>query len=130
MQDLKKTKKQSIYSSFKVAFEGIIKGFREERNMKIHLGALILVILAGYLLRINLIEWCICIGISGCVIGAELINCAIESVVDMVMPQIDPRAKKAKDAAAGAVLAIAIGAAIIGGIIFIPKVIQVFRGLY
>ena len=74
-------------------------------------------------LKINLIEWCIVTFAIVLVIGAELFNTAIETIVDMVSPEKNPKAKLAKDISAAAVLSIAIGAAIIGGIIFIPKFI-------
>lgn len=117
--------RQSMVSSFKHAFLGIAVGIIKERNMKIHVCAMCLVILFGIGLKISLIEWCICISLCGMVIGAELINCAVEAIMDMVMPDIHPKAKVAKDTAAGAVLVCAISALIVGGIIFIPKMLHI-----
>jgi len=67
----------------------------------------------------------ICIILFGLVIGGEMLNSAIETVVDIAMPEINPKAKFAKDVAAGAVLIFAISSAIIGLIIFIPKIIAI-----
>lgn len=109
-------------NSFKYALEGITNSFKSERNMRIHVVIMILVILAGIILKINKIEWMICILLFSIVVSGELFNTAIETIVDMVMPEKNEKAKIAKDISAGAVLVLAIGAAIIGLIIFIPKI--------
>lgn len=115
--------KKSI-NSFKYAFTGMWSAYKSERNMKIHIAVAILVILFGIFLQISTYEWLACIVCFAMVIGAEMFNTAIETVVDIAMPKKDERAKKAKDVAAGAVLVFAIGSAIIGSIIFIPKIID------
>lgn len=120
-----KHKRQSLLSSFKNAFWGIGVAIRNERNIKIHLSVMVLVCMMGVILKISVIEWCLCIVLFGMVIAAELINCAIEATVDLVTKERHPLAKVAKDTAAGAVLVCAISASIIGGIIFIPKMLQV-----
>ncbi len=112
-----------IAKSFKYAFEGLFTAFKTERNMKIHIIIMLLVILMGFLLKITTLEWIICIILFSIVIAGELFNTAIETVVDMIMPHKDEKAKIAKDVSAGAVLILAIGSAIIGLIIFIPKII-------
>lgn len=88
---------------------------------------MILVIIAGFTLKISNIEWCICITLFGLVISLELVNTAIEIVVDIVMPDINEKAKKVKDISAAAVLISAINSAIIGLIIFIPKLLTLFK---
>ena len=122
-----KNKAKKLEDSFKHAFEGIESSFKSERNMKIHFVLMIIVIVLGLLFKINIYEWLICIILFGLIISLELVNTAIETVVDMVMPKIDERAKLAKDIAAGAVLSSAIAAAIIGLIIFLPKIIYLFK---
>ena len=72
--------------------------------------------------KINKYEWIICVICFAIVIGGELFNTAIETVVDMVMPYKNEKAKLAKDVSAGAVLVLAMGAAIVGFIIFMPKI--------
>ena len=122
-----KEERKKIINSFKYAFEGIKSSLRTERNMKIHFSMMILVIVAGILLDISTYEWMICIILFGMVIGGELVNTAIEEVTDLVTTEINPKAKLAKDIAAGAVLIMAITSAIIGLIIFIPKIILLFE---
>ena len=96
---------------------------KEERNIKIHLLAVIVVIIMGIIYKISRMEWMICILLFGLVISSELINTAIENAVDLVTTEENKLAKIAKDAAAGAVLINAIISVIIAGIIWIPKII-------
>ena len=116
-----KTKK--IINSFKYAFQGLATSFKTERNMRIHIVIMTLVIVAGILFKITALDWIICIILFAIVIAGELFNTAIETVVDMYIPYKNEKAKIAKDVAAGAVLVLAIGSAIIGLIIFVPKII-------
>lgn len=112
---------KKLVNSFKYAIEGFISSFKTERNMKIHVLAMALVVILGIYLKINQIEWCIIVISIASVISAELFNTAIETLVDMVSPERNPNAKLVKDISAAAVLALAIGAAVAGTIIFIPK---------
>lgn len=120
---MKKENKKSIIKSFGYAIEGIATGTKEEKNMKIHILIMILVIIFGTILKISKIEWIICIILFGFVISLELINTAIEATVDLITLEKNPQAKIAKDVAAGSVLIASITASIIGLIIFIPKII-------
>ena len=95
--------------------------------MKIHCIMAVLVVIAGIILKLSQVEWCICLGLFGLVMALELVNTAVESVVDLVTSEYKPLAKIAKDTA-GAVLIAAIMAAIAGLIIFVPKGL-VFLGL-
>ena len=114
-------KKPPITKSFGYAFEGIFTCIRKERNMKILFVMAVLVVAAGVILRLSLVEWCICLGLFGLVMALELVNTAVEAVVDLVTGEYHPLAKIAKDTAAGAVLIAAIMAAAAGLIIFVPK---------
>lgn len=116
-------KKQPLYKSFRYAFEGIFTGIKKERNMKIHCIAVIAVMIAGIVVKLSPVEWCLCLILFGLVLALELVNTAVEAVVDLVTEERKPLAKLAKDTAAGAVLIAAIMAAITGGIIFIPKIL-------
>ena len=118
------SKRKKLKNSFKYAFCGIITALKKEQNMKIHFTIAILVIIAGIILKISTIEWIICIILIGIVISLELVNTAIEQAVDIAMPEINEKAKIAKDVAAGAVLMVAIISLICGLIIFIPKIIN------
>ena len=119
-------KKGKLRKSFRYAFEGIFTCIRHERNMKIHCVMAVLVVIGGFVLHISQIEWFICLILFGLVMSLEMVNTAIEATVDLVTQERKPLAKKAKDVAAGAVLISAIMAAIIGCIIFIPKLIMFF----
>ena len=116
---------KKFLNSFKYAFNGIITSFRTEKNMKIHILMMLLVAIAGIILKINVIEWIIGVILFAIVISAELFNTAIETVVNMITMEKNEKAKIAKDVSAGAVLVTAIGSAIVGLIIFIPKVVNI-----
>lgn len=116
-------KKNPLYKSFGYAFEGIYAGIKKERNMKIHCIMMILVIIAGIVVKLSLVKWCICLILFGLILSLELVNTALEAVVDLVTEEKKPLAKLAKDTAAGAVLIAAIMAAITGCIIFIPEIL-------
>ena len=118
-------KMKKIRNSFKYAIEGIWTSLKTERNMKIHIFIMILVIIAGIILKINKSEWIICIILFAIVIGSELFNTSIETIVDMVMPEKNEKAKIAKDVSAGAVLVVAIGATIVGLVIFVPRILNI-----
>jgi diacylglycerol kinase (ATP) len=120
---IKKFSKETS-SSFKYAYNGLLSSIKTERNMRIHIFIMFLVIIAGIIFNISLWEWIICLILFGAVISSELFNTAFEIVVDLIMPYKNEKAKLAKDIAASAVLIWAIISAIIGLIIFIPKVIQ------
>lgn len=112
---------KEFIKSFKYAIEGIIVAIKEERNLKIHICIMILVIICGFIFKISTMEWIICIILFGLVISLELVNTAIENAVDLVTLEKNPKAKIAKDVAAGAVLISAIVSAIIGFMIFISR---------
>lgn len=105
---------------FKVAIEGIVTCLKEEKNMRFDLCMGLLVIIAGLIFQVSMIEWCLLILLIGLVLMAEMINTAIENIVDFICPHYDLRAKKIKDIACGAVLVICIASAIIGLLIFVP----------
>ncbi|NRG33634.1 diacylglycerol kinase family protein [Niallia circulans] len=118
----KRIRKNSQLSSFRLAILGILTATKQERNVKIHLVITILVIVLGLLNDLSKQEWMIIAFCIGLVISLELINTAIERVVDLVTSEYHPLAKEAKDIAAGAVFVAAILSIVIGGIIFIPKI--------
>lgn len=119
-----------LFNSFKYALNGIKNVFIREKNIKIHLLAMILVIIFGFSLNLDKYEWIVCVICFAMVIGAEMINTSIELSVDLAEPNINEKAKLAKDIAAGAVLFISICSAIIGCIIFIPKFIEFLSNFF
>lgn len=106
--------------SFKYALEGILSAMKEQ-NFKFHLLSVVIVIIAAVWTGISMVEWLVVILIMTLVLSLEMMNSAIERVVDLVTTEIHPLAKLAKDLAAGAVLIAAIASVIIGCIIFLPK---------
>lgn len=112
--------------SFKYAFNGIYTLFATQPNAKIHAFFCCLVIGGGFFFQITVTEWLICILAMTLVLSAEAFNTALEFLTDLVSPDYHPLAGKTKDVAAGAVLIAAIGAALIGFIVFLPKVLAYF----
>ena len=122
-------KNKKLINSFKYAFKGLGSAVKSERNMKIHFTMMMLVIIAGIFFNIAIWEWITCFILFGLVIGMECVNTAIEIIVDMVSPKYNETAGRAKDIAAGGVLACAIGAAVAGIFIFLPKVLGFIIGI-
>ncbi len=115
--------------SFQYAFKGLKDLFVSQMNARIHAFVGILIIIAGFFFQISTTEWLVCTLTMGVVLSAEAFNTALEYLTDLVSPDYHPLAGKVKDVAAGAVLIMAIAAAIIGIIIFAPKVIFFVEGL-
>ena len=112
--------------SFTYPIKGLRYAYRNEQNLSVDVGVALLVTIAGFIFKLNLVEWAILALTIGLVISCELINTAIEAVVDLVTEDYHPLAKVAKDTAAAAVFVFAIIAVIVGLIIFLPKVIALF----
>lgn len=117
-----------LANSFKYAFQGIKQSYKGEQNLKIHTFIAILVIVFGFFLKISYFEWLVCLILIGLVLMSEFINTAIEYVVDLASPSVHPIAKAAKDTASAGVLMMAIMSAVIGLIIFVPKIIDFIGG--
>ena len=113
---------KSHHISFIHAADGIKTAFKTQPNFKIHLVFAALAITAGFVLKISSQEWTTLILTVSAVITLELINTAIEALVDITSPKISRLAKTAKDVSAAAVFATSLGALIIGLIIFLPKI--------
>ncbi|WP_243290599.1 diacylglycerol kinase family protein [Bacillus sp. FJAT-47783] len=107
--------------SFRFAWHGIVATIKSEVNFRFHLLATVIVIMAGIYFHIRLFEWMMIVFLIGGMLALELMNTAIERVVDLVTQQHHPLAKKAKDAGAAAVFVFAVVSVIIGLCIFLPK---------
>jgi diacylglycerol kinase (ATP) len=118
-----------LLRSFTYAWSGIKTCFSAEANFKIHIVFAIAAITLGFLLNISHNEWLAIIVCIAFVMTMEMINTAIEKLCDVVQPGIDPRIKKVKDIAAGAVLVAAMGSLITGAVIFLPKIIILIKSL-
>lgn len=115
--------KRLLYS-FKHAFEGVIYAFAHDQNLRVHFLVALLVMIASIIFRVNPFE----MGILGVmillVICTEMINSAIEKMVDLITSEHKKEAKVAKDVAAGMVLLAAIGSIIVGILIFLPHILR------
>jgi diacylglycerol kinase len=109
---------REFLKSFIYAIKGIWSGIADQRNLKFQLAVAIVVVGAGFYLSIQPIEWCIILTCISLVISLELINTAIENLVDLVTLERKPLAGKIKDIAAGAVLIASAISLIIGVIVF------------
>ncbi|GCD79203.1 diacylglycerol kinase family protein [Schleiferia thermophila] len=106
--------------AFQFAFYGI-QELVKESHFRIHVLAAGMVLIMAIVLRINVLEWVFCVLSIGLVLFSEAMNSAIETICDLVMPQRHPMVKRIKDIAAGAVLISSVTAAMVGLIIFVPK---------
>jgi len=109
------------WRNFQDAGRGFASACRTEWNVRIHLAALVAVVVSGFLLRISAGEWSAVLLSAGLVLAAELFNTALEYLADAVHPDEHPLVGRAKDAGAAAVLIAALAAAVVGGIVFLPK---------
>lgn len=109
----------SLKRSFLFAFQGFRIAVATERNIKIMLAAGVLAVLAGLILRIDALSWCCVLLCCGAVIVTELINTAIETIVDLVSPEFHPLAGRAKDVAAAASWFISFISALVGAIVYL-----------
>lgn len=117
---------KSLVKSFGYAFEGLLHAIKYNRNLKIHFVSALIVIAASIFFHVTSFEK----GILGImillVILSEMINTAIEEMVNLITSEHKKEAKTAKDVAAGMVLVAAVGSVIIGSIIFTPYILKLF----
>lgn len=120
-------KKNNFARSVLFALHGLMFLFRKERNARIQLSVAILAISGGILLRISRTEWLIIILCVGMVFTAEALNTSIEKLTDLLHPGWDEKAGRVKDLAASAVFIISVTSAIIGLLVFAPKLIAILN---
>lgn len=122
--DIKKRGFKRFFKSFGYSIDGLKYAYKFEQSMLIHVIATIFVIVVNFFLKVKGIEWLITLLAIGMVLSAELINTAIEAVVDLVTLEIHPLAKIAKDCASAATFILAMMAAAIGIIIYGPYIVE------
>ena len=110
--------------SFGFAFKGLGLFIRTQPNGWVHLTAAVLVCSLGAWLGLSVGEWLMIILCIGGVLSAEVLNTAVEFLTDLVSPGFHPKAGQVKDLAAAGVLLMAITSVVVGGVIFIPKIIR------
>ena len=114
--------RRRLTSSFKYAFEGVLYVLKTQPNMKIHFAVGLLAVIAGFFFRLSACEWLALVIVIGFVMILEVVNTAVETLVDLYTEEYHHLAKISKDTAAGAVLLMAIVSVVVGLIIFLPKV--------
>ncbi|RYG19527.1 MAG: diacylglycerol kinase family protein [Chitinophagaceae bacterium] len=113
---------QKFFRGFKFAANGLIYAVKTQLNVRVQLFVVVLIVAAGFLFKISSLEWLAVVICIGVVLLAELMNTAIETLVDLVSPEFNPKAGLVKDIAAGAVLIVALMAFAVALIIFVPKI--------
>ena len=123
MKIYKKEKKSSRIASVKYALNGIYIVVKEERNFIIHLMAAGVAIVLGFALKISNLEWVLLLITIGTVLTLEVINTAIERIMDFIVSDVNPKVKVIKDLSAGAVLIAACNSVFIACLLFLPKIL-------
>lgn len=114
------------WASFRYAFQGMAVLFSGQANARIHAAFTAAVLIAGWCFGLSAVEWALVALAVGLVLSAEAMNTALELLADKLEPERDPIIKQIKDVAAAAVLLAAIAAAVVGVIVFLPRLLRVF----
>ncbi|MCA6367147.1 MAG: diacylglycerol kinase family protein [Cytophagales bacterium] len=109
---------KKLFNSFKFAFQGLWLAGKEQPNLRIHLFVSFLVVSLAFYFDVTKVEWCVLLLCIGLVISLELLNSAIEGIVDLVSPEWQVKAGKIKDIAAAAVLVSVAVSVFVGLLIF------------
>lgn len=115
-----------FFESFGYALQGIGAILRRERNFKVMLAVGVLAVIAGIVLRLDALSWVLVILMIGAVLAGEMMNTAIEAVVDLASPDVHPLAKLAKDLGAGAMLVLSAAVAVGGLIVYVRAALALF----
>jgi diacylglycerol kinase (ATP) len=115
----------SLLQSFNFAFQGLVSAVRHQRNMRIHLLLALAVLIVSIFLNLSRLQLVVIFIAVAFVFITELINSAVETVVDMVTDEFDPRAKAAKDMAAGAVLVAAANALVVAYLVLADRLTHI-----
>ncbi|MDQ7092293.1 diacylglycerol kinase family protein [Desulfosporosinus sp. PR] len=122
--------KPGFWRSLNQAWRGVWYTCRTQGHMQFHIAVGIAVLCLAWWSKVSRSEWLILIFAIGSVLSAEVVNSALEIIVDMVQPNFDPLAGMAKDVAAGAVLVTAVQAVVIGLIVFFPRFFRLLNYLF
>ena len=115
-------RQHSLLVSFNYAIEGVIHVLRRERNMRVHFALATVVLVLAFAYDVTKVELMVLLVSIAFVLFAEMVNTAIEEMIDVATSHYDPRAKIAKDVAAGAVLVASVVAATIGYLVFVDRI--------
>jgi len=120
-------KNRTFFDSFRYAFQGVRTVFQEERNMRTHVIFSLAVIIVALFLPLTKFEWLWLLLVCFLVLVMEIWNTVTENLIDLVSPNFHPLAKKVKDMAAAAVLFTSFFSVIVGLIILLPKILELFN---
>ncbi|HZK56124.1 MAG TPA: diacylglycerol kinase family protein [Desulfosporosinus sp.] len=115
--------KPGFWSSLNQARRGLVHTWKTQEHMKVHVVAGSGVLCIAGLCGVTKFEWLFLVLAIGCVIGAEVMNTAVETVVDLVEPNFHVLARTAKDVASGAVVVAVVQAVVIGMVVFLPRLV-------
>lgn len=121
----KKRSMKRFFQSFQNSIAGLKNAYKNEQSMTLHFFSCLIVVILGIFYHMSPIEWAVSILLLGMIAATELINTALEAVVDLVTQKIHPLAKIAKDTASGAVFIFSLVAFICFLIIFLPKMLGI-----
>lgn len=117
---------RNFRDSFVNAVDGLKTAYKDERNFRIEIYLAVITLILSFVLKISILEITAVVFCIVMVLVAELFNSALEHLVDLFSPEYHELARKAKDIGAAAVLTISFGSAVIGGLIFLPKILEMF----
>ncbi|BAS28474.1 diacylglycerol kinase [Limnochorda pilosa] len=115
---------RTLAESFRFAWQGFSAALRTQRNLRIHVAAGVLAVATAWALHLPWVQVALVTLAAAAVIGAELFNSALEGLVDLVEARQHPGARQVKDLAAAAVLVAAVGALLVGGVLFLPPLLR------
>lgn len=119
-------KLRRLIQSFKYAGKGIYYALKEEQNMKIHFLLSFVVLIFAFIFKISAYEAIALVLVISFVVAMEMINTVLERVMDIIKPRMHPYAKHVKDMLAAVVLVSALSSILVGLIIFLPKILELF----
>lgn len=121
------SRRAGLQKSFGHAIDGLKTASKDEPNFQVHIVLAAIALTLGFVLHIDRVEWIILLFTTSFVIILELLNTMMEAIVDLLHPNIHPKAKVAKDVSAGIVLVGACVSVIVGALIFIPKIFELYQ---
>ena len=124
---LKKLSFKRVLRSFKFSFDGLKYAYLHEQSLVLHVLVMVIIVTCGVGFKITPMQWVITLVMGALILVAELFNTSIEAVVDMVTEEFHPLAKIAKDTASAACFIADITAAGMWLVVFVPKIISLFR---
>ncbi len=120
-------KNRTLRKSFSNAWNGLTESIQRERNLKTHFAAMLVVYLGAFLLKLDLLRWALLFLASGFVVVTEVLNTAVEHLVDMVTTRRCEEARRVKDMAAAAVFMAAVFSVFIGIAVFIEPLLKLWH---